>query len=151
MARKTRIPLRTLKNIIERRSILLGMFTAWLAVLSVVGTPYLFARLDYDSEQKKDKDQDKTKQSLEPKSALQGLAVSDLSEDEAILHAFNRIGFGPRPGDVERVRKMGLKIWIEQQLNPEQMSDGSTNARLEKYPTLKMSSAKLLAEFRVNY
>ncbi|HXN24936.1 MAG TPA: DUF1800 domain-containing protein [Candidatus Dormibacteraeota bacterium] len=143
--RKTRTSLEILKTSIERRSILLGMFTAWLAVLSLVCTPYLFARLDYDSEQKKD--QDETKQSLELKSALQGLAVTDLNEDEAILHTLNRLGFGPRPGDVERVRKMGLKKWIEQQLNPDQISDAATDARLEKYPTLKMSSAKLLAEF----
>ncbi|HYA97546.1 MAG TPA: DUF1800 family protein, partial [Methylomirabilota bacterium] len=49
---------------------------------------------------------------------LKGLPVTELSDDEAILHALNRLAYGPRPGDMERVRAMGLAKWIEQQLNP---------------------------------
>src|SRR3979411_2138279 len=48
--------------------------------------------------------------------SLKGLPISELSADEAILHALNRLAYGPRPGDVERVRQMGLATWIEQQL-----------------------------------
>src|SRR5712692_839160 len=33
------------------------------------------------------------------------LPITELNEDEAILHALNRLGYGPRPGDVDRVRK----------------------------------------------
>ena len=40
-----------------------------------------------------------------------------LSKDQEILHALNRLTFGPRPGDVEAVRKMGLKKWIDLQLH----------------------------------
>src|SRR5579864_6242279 len=47
-------------------------------------------------------------------SALKGLPITELSADEAILHALNRLAYGPRPGDVERVRQMGLAKWIEQ-------------------------------------
>src|SRR6266446_6106679 len=47
--------------------------------------------------------------------ALKGLPITELSADEAILHALNRLAYGPRPGDVERVRQMGLAKWIEQQ------------------------------------
>jgi hypothetical protein len=36
------------------------------------------------------------------------LLASPLSEDQRILHALNRLGYGPRPGDVDRVRRMGL-------------------------------------------
>src|SRR6266851_1956780 len=50
--------------------------------------------------------------------ALKGLPITELSADEAILHALNRLAYGPRPGDVERVRQMGLAKWIEQQMNP---------------------------------
>ena len=78
---------------------------------------------------------------------LKGLPITELSEDEAILHALNRLAFGPRPGDVERVKKMGLSAWIEQQLNPNSIDDRVAEARLEQYPTLKMSSSKLLAEY----
>jgi uncharacterized protein (DUF1800 family) len=79
--------------------------------------------------------------------ALKGLPITELTEDEAILHALNRLGYGPRPGDVERVRQMGLQKWIEQQLDPRSIDDHAAEARLEQYPTLKMSSEKLLEEY----
>src|SRR5271170_3888075 len=79
--------------------------------------------------------------------ALKNLPITELSADEAIFHALNRLGYGPRPGDVERVRQMGLAKWIDQQLNPNSIDDKAVEARLETYPTLKMSSAKLLAEY----
>jgi uncharacterized protein (DUF1800 family) len=78
---------------------------------------------------------------------LKGLPIAELSTDEAILHALNRLGYGPRPGDVERVRQMGLAKWIEQQLNPNSIDDRSLTARLENFPTLTMSASRLLEEF----
>src|ERR1700730_13879206 len=79
--------------------------------------------------------------------SLKGLPITELSADEAILHALNRLAYGPRPGDVERVRQMGLAKWIEQQLNPNAIEDRAVEARLEQFPTLRMSTAKLLAEY----
>ena len=78
---------------------------------------------------------------------LKGLPITELSEDEAILHALNRLAYGPRPGDVEHIKQMGLAKWIDQQLHPESIDDHALEARLESYPTLKMSSAKLIAEY----
>jgi uncharacterized protein (DUF1800 family) len=80
-------------------------------------------------------------------SALKNLPITELSADEAIFHALNRLAYGPRPGDVERVRQMGLAKWIDQQLNPSSIDDKALEARLEDYPTLKMSSEKLIAEY----
>jgi hypothetical protein len=77
-----------------------------------------------------------------PDVALKGLPITELSADEAILHALNRLAYGPRPGDVERVRQMGLAKWIEQQLNPNAIEDRAAEARLEQFPTLRMSTAK---------
>ena len=79
--------------------------------------------------------------------ALKGLPITELSADEAILHALNRLAYGPRPGDIERVRQMGLAKWIEQQLNPNSIDDKAMEARLHDYPTLKMSTAKLIDEY----
>jgi uncharacterized protein (DUF1800 family) len=79
--------------------------------------------------------------------ALKGLPITELTADEAILHALNRLAYGPRPGDVEHVRQMGLAKWIEQQLNPNSIDDRAIEARLENYPTLRMSTSKLLAEY----
>ena len=52
-----------------------------------------------------------------PSGPLQGLPITDLNESEAILHALNRLTYGPRPGDLEAVRQMGLAKWIDLQLN----------------------------------
>ena len=82
-----------------------------------------------------------------PDPALKGLPINELSPDEAILHALNRLAYGPRPGDVLRVRRMGLAKWIEQQLNPNSIDDKAVEARLEDYQTLGMSTAKLIAEY----
>jgi len=79
--------------------------------------------------------------------ALKGLPTTELSPDEAILHALNRLAYGPRPGDVERVRQMGLAKWIEQQLNPNSIDDQAMEARLQDYPTLRLSTAKLIDEY----
>src|SRR6266851_6565965 len=79
--------------------------------------------------------------------ALKGLPITELSADEAILHALNRLAYGPRPGDAERLRQMGLAKWIEQQLNPNSINDQAVEARLENYPTLRMSTAKLIDEY----
>ena len=60
---------------------------------------------------------DAAPQALDP--ALKGkLPISELNEDEAIVHALNRLGYGPRPGDLDRVKRMGLENWIEHQLHP---------------------------------
>jgi uncharacterized protein (DUF1800 family) len=78
---------------------------------------------------------------------LKGLPVTELSVDEAVLHALNRLGYGPRPGDVERMKQMGLAKWIELQLNPKSIDDSAVEARLNIYPTLKMSNSQLMAEY----
>jgi uncharacterized protein (DUF1800 family) len=75
------------------------------------------------------------------------LPITELTEDQAILHALNRLSYGPRPGDIERIRQMGLEKWIDQQLHPDSIDDSALEKRLNKYSTLKMSSADLLAEF----
>ena len=55
--------------------------------------------------------------------------------------------YGPRPGDFEVVRKMGLEKWVERQLHAESIDDSALDERLTRYPTLGMSSKKLLEEF----
>src|SRR5712664_4335908 len=79
--------------------------------------------------------------------SLKGLPITELTADEAILHALNRFAYGPRPGDVARVRQMGLAKWIELQLNPNSIDDRALDARLADYPTLRLSTAKLMDEY----
>ena len=59
----------------------------------------------------------------------------------------NRIGFGPRPGDIERVQQQGLASYIDAQLHPDKIADAAMNARLEEFTTLKMSSRDLAEKY----
>jgi uncharacterized protein (DUF1800 family) len=75
------------------------------------------------------------------------LPITELTADEAILHALNRLAYGPRPGDIERIRQMGLAKWIDRQLDPKSIDDSALDQRLQRYPTLTMSSKQLLDQF----
>src|SRR5687768_16029192 len=63
--------------------------------------------------------------------------------DPDVVHLLNRIGFGPRPGDVERVRAIGLKKYIEQQLHPERIADVAIDERLNDLTTIALSSREI--------
>jgi uncharacterized protein (DUF1800 family) len=69
--------------------------------------------------------------------------LTELQGDQRVLHALNRLTFGPRPGDVAAVLKQGLSNWFEQQLNPASIDDSTLDARLAEYPAMKMSLAEL--------
>jgi len=70
-----------------------------------------------------------------------------LTDDQRVLHALNRLTFGPRPGDAERVSKMGLEAWFSQQLHPETIDDSKLTAMLDRFPGLKLSQSKVMEEF----
>jgi uncharacterized protein (DUF1800 family) len=65
-----------------------------------------------------------------------------LPKDDQIVHALDRLTFGPKPGDVEAVRKLGLKKWIDLQLHPERIPENPEVARrLEPLESLRMSQS----------
>ena len=70
-----------------------------------------------------------------------------LAEDQRILHVLNRLGFGARPGDLERVRALGLERYMEEQLYPEKIADTAAEARLQNLDALKMSTPELYAKY----
>jgi uncharacterized protein (DUF1800 family) len=78
-----------------------------------------------------------------------GPAAPPADEDARIVHALNRLGYGPRPGDVDAVRAMGLERWIERQLHPERIDDGALRSRLAGYRTLGLSVEKLMEGYEV--
>jgi uncharacterized protein (DUF1800 family) len=63
---------------------------------------------------------------------------------ERALHALNRLAYGPRPGEVERVEAEGPEKWIEAQLHPEGLTDSALDERLKSFPTLAMTSQQLM-------
>ena len=78
--------------------------------------------------------------------AKSNLFTRKLPNDKKALHALNRLSFGPRPGDLDAVRKMGLKKWIDRQLHPERISENpELLARLKPLDTLRMSTRDMLA------
>jgi uncharacterized protein (DUF1800 family) len=74
-------------------------------------------------------------------------APPPMDDDKRIVHALNRLTFGVRPGDVERVRAMGLDKWLEQQLHPDRIDDSAMEARLAPFRTLRMSTKDMVENF----
>jgi uncharacterized protein (DUF1800 family) len=71
-----------------------------------------------------------------------------LTKDQQIMHALDRLTFGPRPGDVEQVKKIGLKKWVDLQLNPERIPETPfLQARLMPLESLWMSSADVARHY----
>src|SRR5687767_11648917 len=64
-------------------------------------------------------------------------------DDEAIRHVLNRTAYGPRPGDLERMKQAGLKRYIEQQLHPDRIRDDQIETQLSTFKTLNLSSAEI--------
>ena len=83
-------------------------------------------------------------QSMKPRSTAK---AGKLSEEQRILHVLNRLGFGARPGDVERVKAIGLDKYIEQQLNPQKIDDSATEAKLQHLTALRMTTPELYEKY----
>jgi len=74
-------------------------------------------------------------------------SAKPLTEDRKILHVLNRLGFGARDGDVERVKQIGINKYIEQQLNPALLNDTVADAKVKNLDVLKMSNEQLFAKY----
>lgn len=68
--------------------------------------------------------------------------------DPKVLHLLNRLSYGARPGDVERVTQMGTDRYLQQQLNPASIPESPALSRqLSSLETLKMSPVSLFQAF----
>ncbi len=83
---------------------------------------------------------------LQPGTAL---AAPRPYEDAAVIHVLNRLAYGPRPGDVEKVKAMGLERWITEQLEPQRIPDPAVGPRLARLETAGLSSNELLKGYEV--
>ena len=70
-----------------------------------------------------------------------------LTEDQKVLHILNRLGFGAKPGDKERVKAIGLQRYIDQQLNPSSISDPLAENKVRDLDTVNLSTAGLFAKY----
>ncbi|MBX9928919.1 MAG: DUF1800 domain-containing protein [Gemmatimonadaceae bacterium] len=67
--------------------------------------------------------------------------------DQQVQHALNRLAFGARPGDVDRVRAMGVDRWIAAQLAPERIADARVESFVKQYDVHTLSAAELESRF----
>jgi uncharacterized protein (DUF1800 family) len=70
-----------------------------------------------------------------------------LTEEQRIVHVLNRLGFGPRPGDVERVKAIGLETYINQQLSPEKLTDAVVENKVKDLAVLNLTTAELYEKY----
>src|SRR5205814_2973659 len=73
--------------------------------------------------------------------------VRELPADQQIMQALNRLTFGAKPGDVQKVRAIGLDSWIDQQLHPEKISDDAMNSFISRYTALNQDQNDLLRQY----
>jgi uncharacterized protein (DUF1800 family) len=76
-----------------------------------------------------------------------GPRLKQIQGDERVLHALNRLTFGPRPGDVEQVKAIGLDAWIAQQLHPASLDDSTLEERLQQFPAIRLTEEELTRRF----
>jgi uncharacterized protein (DUF1800 family) len=75
-------------------------------------------------------------------------SAADPAGDAAIEHVLNRLGYGPRPGDVEAVRRLGLDRYVKQQLHPQDVPENPLLARrLAELRTVSLDTRTLLARY----
>jgi uncharacterized protein (DUF1800 family) len=74
-------------------------------------------------------------------------APAGQNQKDQITHVLNRLAFGPRPGDVDRVQQIGLRQYIEQQLHPEKIDDRRTEDRLRDFASLHLNGTGILERY----
>src|SRR6187401_813657 len=75
------------------------------------------------------------------------VAAGAPSDDKTIAHVLDRLGYGPRPGDIEKVRQMGVTSYIDQQLHPEKIDDSALQPRLASLTTIDLSSRDIARDY----
>jgi uncharacterized protein (DUF1800 family) len=81
--------------------------------------------------------------------AASGRFDQKLSKDKQALHVLNRLTFGPRPGDLDRVRDLGVEKWIRQQLQPQQITENTlVEARLQPLASLQLPTWQIYETYQ---
>jgi uncharacterized protein (DUF1800 family) len=81
------------------------------------------------------------------KSVIARSDVRELPADQQIIQALNRLTFGAKPGDILKVRAIGLDKWIDQQLQPDNINDDVMNAFVRNYSALDENQNDLLKQY----
>ncbi len=87
---------------------------------------------------------------MKPVAASPSEPGARLAGDEKLLQVLNRFTYGPRPGDLERLRSMGINAWFQQQLNPASIDDSALDKRLADYPAMQLPLNRLMEMYPSN-
>src|SRR5438477_8402827 len=71
------------------------------------------------------------------------------SEEAQIVHVLNRIAFGPRPTDIDAVRAMGVRHYIDMQLRPDRIADTEMAAHLTGLPSVALSRREIIDRYEI--
>ena len=72
---------------------------------------------------------------------------SDPSPRDSALHALNRLAYGPRPGEVDSVARLGVRRWIDEQLEPERLRDDRRAERERAFKVLDYDRGELAQRY----
>jgi len=70
-----------------------------------------------------------------------------MSDEQKVIHVLNRLGFGARPGDVEKVKSVGLQKYIDQQLNASSINDEVVESKVKNLEVFGMTTAEVFAKY----
>ncbi len=85
--------------------------------------------------------------STSPSAQRSSGAIPADPDEKTIVHVLNRLGFGPVPGQVDRVRELGLAAYIDQQLTPARIPDAAITERLAEFKTLHLTTRELAEDY----
>lgn len=93
-------------------------------------------------------------QSSKPVTMSQAASIAssqsrELLPDEQIQQVLNRLAFGARPGDAEKVRAMGVDKWIDLQLHPERIDNGMTEQLMSRYTVFSTPTSDIVRDFQM--
>lgn len=74
-------------------------------------------------------------------------AAPALTEEQKARHVLDRLGYGPRPGDAEKVLAMGVTAYIRTQLQPGPAAQPDLDERLATFKTLSMTPGELVRAY----
>src|SRR5499426_1650402 len=67
-----------------------------------------------------------------------------LTEEQKVVHFLSRTSFGVKREDVQKVNRLGIPVYLEEQLHPERISDSLAEEKLAGLKTMRLSSRELI-------